>query len=986
MFKLMEKKICTILRLKLCLPRHILTTCILYLSELPMPARDPASLCDPVEPSKEATSDTVSPCGHIDHSQETSSDTESLQHAKETNVKLSMEATCDIMSVDKSNIAETLLNNINTMASYNEMGDPKTDCMDSEDKENIKENVNVSPGETTTKVLSKALHTLVREDIDTVTPPRKVKVKTPVKKKLNLFRPYELEDRKKPSMPMQSPMLLRANYHSKGQTDAWHIEKRSKSEAISPQFCGIESSQNHSKLKSVSDKPTDIRTYKLNNSEVPLDERNVRKEEDTVKKSTCNGMEQNTTLSLNIHVEGQLQKSVSSKPTSVSSCLPQVNKTMAKTSVASCVKDVDCMRTNTEALEMKEQCSQLISQRMSQIGGNGKVFQVPSNISSMTSAKPLLPVSDVMGRSIKERAPLNAAEQCLRPTITDRTGNVSLELEPSLKRPDSCPPRMSNADAIVNITRKGIYSSESEEHVEPVEKTYHMPSSDSIPLMSNSGKTQLPSIATFSNKPLLPKPPGSLNSEILQKETQTRVPIPPFPSFLSSAMVAPKRERVDEHHPLIRHHKTVPNLASLGYQGSFIALKRSHPRSYSEPHTKQLKVTNEVSVKDSDNSEYSELNREVMRIPLREPIPSPKTNTLKLDLHSSHNMFSAGRSMLPVSVFSSHLNSSGTATASRYSDVNQSSQRQYSGLCADRERNIQSENTVEKVKKKLDMDTLCDEEIGAKKTISESKQKLFCFTPKSAELSSSYVARHAEGSRAVRNLVQDSLSNNCQDSKAELPKYTFSKSQGIPNRESLISRYDTENNRQPTVDTKVKFEKPYCILPHPVNISRRPLGVSMLQNQMSTPQRISSREITSDSKPFSVLKTPDSAYLDRQKHVSGDSIHPAIRSSFMQQPFPSPMRPVRPASAGLPSFGHPQQTSAVYGSSVVGSRPALSPLPLGPPVADKLPMAALLLMMKVRGEPVHESLVLIAYVLNIFNPFKTNGISTPINWTSPFPF
>ena len=954
----MEKKICTILRLKLCLPRHILTTCFLYLSDLPMPASDPASLCDPVEPSKEATSDTVSPCKHIDHRQETSSDTESVQHANETNVNLSTEATCDIMSVDKSNITETLLNNLNTMASYNEMGDPKTDCTDSEDKENIKENVNVSPGETTTKVLSKALHTLVREDIDTVTPPRKAKVKTPVKKKLNLFRPYELDDRKKPSMPMQSPMLLRANYHSKGQTDAWQIEKRSKSEAIGPLFCGIESSQHHTKLKSVSDKPTDIRTYKLN-SEVPLDERSVHclKDEGTVNKSTCNDMEQNDTRSLNIHVEGQLQESVSLKPTSVSSCLTQVNKTMAKTSVASCVKDVDCIRTNNEALEMKEQCSQLISQRMSQIGGNGKVFQVPSNISSMTSAKPLLPVSDVMGRSIKEPAPTNAVGQCIRPT--DRTGNISLELESSLKRPDSCPPRMSNADSIVNITQKGIYSSESEEHAEPVEKTYHVPSLDSIPLMSNSGKTQLPSIATFSNKPLLPKPPGSLNSETLQKETQSRVPIPPFPSFLSSAIEAPKRERVDDHHPLIRHHKTVPNLVSLGYQGSFMGLKRSHPRSYSEPHTKQLKVTNEVSVKDSDNSEYSELNREVMRIPLREPIPSPKTNTLKLDLHSSHNMFSAGRGMLPVSVFSSHLNSSGTTTASRYSDVNQSSQRQYSGLCADRERNIQSENTVEKVKKKLDMNTLCDEETGAQKTISDSKQKLFCFTPKSAELSSSYLARQTEGSRVERNLVQDSLSNKCQDSKAELPKYTFSKTQEIPNRDNLISRYDNENLRHPTVDTKVKFEKPYCILPHPVNISRRPLGVSLLQNQMSTPQRISSREITSDTKPFSVLRTPESAYLDRQKHVSGDSIHPAIRSSFMQQPFPSPMRPVRPASAGLPSFGHPQQTSAVYGSAVVGSRPALSPLPLGPPVADKLPMAALLLMMKVRVESVHESLVLI---------------------------
>ena len=923
---------------------------------------DPASLCDPIETSKEATSDTVSPCGHIDHSQETSSDTESVQHANEPNVNLSTEATCDIMSVDKSNITETLLNNLNTMASYNEMGEPKTDCTDSEDKENIKENVNVSPGETTTKVLSKALHTLVREDIDTVTPPRKAKVKTPVKKKLNLFRPYELDDRKKPSMPMQSPMLLRANYHSKGQTDAWHIEKRSKSEAIiSPKFCGIESSQNHTKLKRVSDKPTDIRAYKLNNSEVSLDEKIDRflKDEDTVKKSTCNEMELNDTRSLNIHVEGQLQESVSLKPTSDSSCLPQVNKTMAKTSVTSRVKDVDCMRTNYEAFEMKEQCSQLISQRMSQIGGNGKVFQVPSNISSMTSAKPLLPVSDVMGRSIKEPAPMNAVGQCIRPT--DRTANISLELEPSLKRPDSCPPRMSNADSIVNITQKGIYSSENEEHVEPVEKTYHVPSSNSIPPMSNSGKTQLPSIATFSNKPLLPKPPGSLNAEILQKETQSRVPIPPFPSFLSSAIVPPKRERVDEHHPLIRHHKTVPNLASLGYQGSFMGLKRPHPRSYSEPHTKQLKVTNEVSVRDSDTSEYSDLNREVMRIPLREPIPSPKTSGLKLDLHSSHNMFSAGRGMLPVSVFSSHLNSSGTATASRYSDVNQSSQRQYSGLCADRERNIQSENTVDKVKKKLDMNTMCNEETGAQKTISESKQKLFCFTPKSAELSSSYLARQTEGSRVERNLVQDSLSNKCQDSKAELPKYTFSKSQEIPNRESLISRYDNENIRHPTIDSKVKFEKPYSILPHPVNISRRPLGVSMLQNQMSTPQRISSRETTTDKKPSPVLRAPDSAYLDRQKHVSGDSIHPAIRSSFMQQPFPSPMRPVRPASAGLPSFGHPQQTPAVYGSAVVGSRPALSPLPLGPPVADKLPMAALLLMMKVRVEP-GDTLVLIAYV------------------------
>lgn len=97
------------------------------------------------------------------------------------------------------------------------------------DKENTNtEQMNLSAGESTGVLLTKALNTL-SGDFDVVTPPRNEKAQTnstQKDKKVSLFRPYDLDNGKsseKKSVPSQSPMLLRSNYSSSGQQ--WLIEK-----------------------------------------------------------------------------------------------------------------------------------------------------------------------------------------------------------------------------------------------------------------------------------------------------------------------------------------------------------------------------------------------------------------------------------------------------------------------------------------------------------------------------------------------------------------------------------------------------------------------------------------------------------------------------------------------------------------------------------------------------------------------------------------
>lgn len=99
------------------------------------------------------------------------------------------------------------------------------------------EQMNISYGESTGVVLTKALKTLVCCDYEMITPPRKCKHQKETNqkdKKFSLFRPYDLDNEKcngkKHSVPTQSPMLLRSNYSNSGQE--WLIEKHSKSEAI----------------------------------------------------------------------------------------------------------------------------------------------------------------------------------------------------------------------------------------------------------------------------------------------------------------------------------------------------------------------------------------------------------------------------------------------------------------------------------------------------------------------------------------------------------------------------------------------------------------------------------------------------------------------------------------------------------------------------------------------------------------------------------
>lgn len=112
----------------------------------------------------------------------------------------------------------------------------KEDSNDSRESDHL----NSSGGESTGVLLTKALNTLVRSDYEVITPPReksrteKSRDHSEGKKKLPLFRPYELDNGmsgdRKCSMPVQSPMLLRSNYGSTG--SQWHIERKSKSESV----------------------------------------------------------------------------------------------------------------------------------------------------------------------------------------------------------------------------------------------------------------------------------------------------------------------------------------------------------------------------------------------------------------------------------------------------------------------------------------------------------------------------------------------------------------------------------------------------------------------------------------------------------------------------------------------------------------------------------------------------------------------------------
>lgn len=124
--------------------------------------------------------------------------------------------------------------------------------------ESSDDQMNSSGGESTGVLLTKALKTLVRPDYDVITPPRQTtrpRDQEQQKKKIALFRPYELDNGmsgdRKCSLPVQSPMLLRSNYGTTG--PQWLIERRHKSEAIFNRFTEKDASIKSSELNSANE-------------------------------------------------------------------------------------------------------------------------------------------------------------------------------------------------------------------------------------------------------------------------------------------------------------------------------------------------------------------------------------------------------------------------------------------------------------------------------------------------------------------------------------------------------------------------------------------------------------------------------------------------------------------------------------------------------------------------------------------------------------
>ena len=871
-----------------------------------------------------------------------------LSDADESEMSMSADkASSDTNRVDKENCTSVLTASTENMTNHKGKSDSKATQMDSEDKENIKEDVNASPGETTTKVLSKALKTLVSEDIDTVTPPRKAKSKTPVKKRLNLFRPYDLDDRKKTSLPSQSPMLLRANYDSKGHTNFWHIERRNKSEAILPRFCGTESARNQNKSKTANDNQpetdsTNVCANKIN--AVKVNEKDTNKSRFTACTSDHSPFQ--APAPKHLSCAASTHAPVRRETCSVTNTQPGVIlSTVPKNSITE------------KPVHPVDRASQLESEK----GGSVKVFQVPPNYISkgcqeISSTRPLVRmlqnVPNAM-ENLSNRIPKQKVlERHIRPSITGPSTSVSFELTPSLRRPDSCPPRMvspnSSAGIIHSLGKKGIYTNESGDLTDSVKETWAIHHSTAADLPHNKKvKTILPSIATFSNKVLQPK--QILQPEGVQKGPHSQAErlslFQRFPILLSDVDTGPREEQYDKCYTHSRN-KTAPHVTTLDYQGPSVNLKRPRPRSSSEPNTKACKLSNELADRINANvQQFGETDSAAMRIPLQPPIPSPKTNCLKDFRNSSQNICCVGNGKLPFGLFSSHSSEAGAMTSSRHCE---SSQRQFNKPYSERQVDKETDSTVEKVKKKLDMSSVTN--------IAETQQKVFCLNGKPDSLTEqprqTFKARHSEeGSAEINAGPKVPMATYSQKtSTTEIPKLTLCKSQDTLDGQSN-PRYDIENLRNSTEDVKVKFEKPYYILPHPANISRRPLGLSVLQNQISSPdQRIPSRVATTDPKPFSVLRTPETTFDDRSKQhpLVNEAFLPTVTPSYRQQPFTGPVPPVRPSSSGLPPLSQIlPQPSPVFGPSVVSSRPPLSPLPVGAPVAEKLPVAALLMMMKV---------------------------------------
>ncbi|XP_045203338.2 uncharacterized protein LOC123556579 [Mercenaria mercenaria] len=431
----------------------------------------------------------------------------------------------------KSEIESNSVKQDSNMKSISDLSSKSTATISKcRNKENTNcEQMNISGGESTGVLLTKALNTLVSGEYEMITPPRKNKSPKQSSKKVALFRPYELDNGKsserKYLIPTQSPMLFRSNYCSSGQE--WLIEKRSKSEAIMnrvnyhevPQKTVTSSQNPKADLTKLAEEKSDS-----SNSEVTK-----FKENEQAKNSCVNN-------SLEI---------VSPEPKTVK--LPPVLLPLPRPIRSSTPKTSPCPSPNlvhvTPIPEANFQRKELVS------AVSGSVYSasaspVPQSIyryemcdtmkpkfipyqqtqSDIPSAAQERPVHVRYHTSVGHRLPLKhsykhqnlASEQTMERSRSPIRHESEQEI--SIKdryRSNSCPPISKHSDMtaiktethtnqcqVPSIPQRGVLSSSTKNYIDAVKETWaahHAVMTSRMPL-SSCNKPVLPSFSTFTDK------------------------------------------------------------------------------------------------------------------------------------------------------------------------------------------------------------------------------------------------------------------------------------------------------------------------------------------------------------------------------------------------------------------------------------------------------------------------------------------------------
>ena len=843
--------------------------------------------------------------------------------------------------------------------------------------ENVRDELNNSNSESTTKVLSKALNALVRQDMDTVTPPRKAKTKTPVKKKTNLFRPYDLEDKKK--VPTVSPVLLRANYGGRNPTDSWQIEKRSKAETVMPYI------QSNGMVVNGSKNITDLE------NENPF---GLPSTINTYTKDTVTGIVNGNLSGVQAGHGTRYLKPNETSPITSYSHLPLLSSTPKRPPSLSVVKNTISSDLKVNGVSARQDRMEIalgkhMTKDVDNSESNNKVMEqsdvnqghVPKVSASEQLDNMCQKISAVMGRLAEgfrnqkhhDNLGHTVAEKTAGSTATSQnevpstTPNQVLAAAPNqtpiaaptrapvttiaeLPRPGSCPPRMVNpATTDISCNRNGLQSGSQLVSADSMIQSWakHHSTTAGILSTSDSGKTVLPSFATFTNKrfhPSFQPQPPSVTGNVPSKERQPTSDLYLGKTSSSQLVQFPRntiypQDLSSQGSEIVnRRVKTeakdnVPNVNAYPY-----GLKRPLPFLDADAYVSDNKIP---KMQDSNvekvNTQRVDEEVRAMHIPLRPPLPSPQTR-LVTDTYLSSHRHLAGK-YLPFSVPSSHMNKTFTAPF-QSSQVYTSSLNMHKmhSIYSDTKKDFGNEATVEDVRKKLDLN------------FESGKANIPNDATKSYISSNKFPVSVYD--KNLKNLQERVITNSEETKRVDYPKYIVSDTQKSAFGE-VLPRYDIENVSSYAFMSNV--EKQNNI--HSPSLNRRPLGVSVLQNQMLGQRqryddpRIESPVPDNRPKPFSVRKPTEPTYPTESKHPvhhypPSDPLMRSTTPAYVPGPFTTPVRPLRQSPfTPVPTMKPPTPTFGSQYRPMPGQVEPLSPVP----VADKIPMAALLLMMKVNS-------------------------------------